>query len=158
MQHNAHLREVWAYAVRRCLPLTECRTVAEDCVQEAFATACERGLVGSGDIRGWIVTVARRRAVDESRRRDAEQRAAFRLQPREIDVTEPALDDIVAARDEARRVTARLRHMPATTRRAVHVAAVTDRRSAAARLGMTDRALEGHLRRARATLGTARSC
>ncbi|MCY1137631.1 sigma-70 family RNA polymerase sigma factor [Actinoplanes sp. Pm04-4] len=85
-------REHWGRIVATLIRVTGDWTLAEDCAQDALATALERwprdGVPGNPG--GWLMTVARNRALDVLRRAAVEDRKL-----REVAMTEapPAPDD-----------------------------------------------------------------
>lgn len=135
--------------------ITRCRHDAEDCVQTALQLAVEQG-AGCRPVNptGWLVTVARRRAIDVVRRRDAQARAISRHadSPVERDIAENVVDSAEAdwlAREARTR-------LPRSTQ-AVLDLLVTGRsiRETALELGLSERSVEGHVHRLRTTLRRA---
>ncbi|WP_250002460.1 RNA polymerase sigma factor [Actinoplanes sp. M2I2] len=86
---TAH-RENWGRIVATLIRLTGDWTLAEDCAQDAVATALQRwprdGVPDNPG--GWLVTVARNRALDVLRRAAVEERKL-----REVAMTGPAHED-----------------------------------------------------------------
>lgn len=74
---------------------------AEECAAEAMAQVVERKPTGIRNLEAFLVTVARRRALDRYRTLDRDRRRDSALAGRESAVTVDAADD-VATRDEAR--------------------------------------------------------
>lgn len=124
---------------------------AEDLVQEAFLIAWETRGDAPAEPRGWAHVVARRRGADLVRRRAAERRALLRAASMDvIDLVEADVADGVVRRIVAAAEADLLASLPPTTRRVIaSLAEGHDRRDTGARLGLSTRALEGHLRRAR---------
>ena len=73
---EAATRESRARIVAALIRMTGDWTLAEDCAQDALATALERGPADGipGNPGGWLMTVARNRALDVLRRAAVEQR------------------------------------------------------------------------------------
>lgn len=79
---DAH-RSEWAFVLAATVRVAGDLDLAEECVQEAYAQALvtwpTTGVPRSSG--AWLTTVARRRALDQLRRRDTHQRALVRLAP-----------------------------------------------------------------------------
>jgi len=134
------------------------RCDSEDAAQDAFLAALESQAKGMpAPSLPWLGTVAKRRAVDEIRRRERDQRRFARLASR-ARVDEVAVDvaEAVADVSAARHAVASLGSLPASTRLVVDlIAHGQDTRSTATALGMSNRAAESHLQRARKHLRTS---
>jgi RNA polymerase sigma factor (sigma-70 family) len=124
---------------------------AEDCAQDAVAAL----LAQTGVLRpkAWVATVAYHRYVDLCRLRQRESTAGLVPQP---DTRRPAMagpEDEVVDRVHARWLVRAMHVLPVTTRAVcLEVAGGGSHRGIAGRLGMTDRAVESHLTRARRSL------
>jgi RNA polymerase sigma factor (sigma-70 family) len=142
---------VRAHALRQCLAAGATVEEAEDCVHEALVELLE--VDDPASVRtpaGWVATVSRRRLVDQVRRRSRE-RVAGQREPATIAPADPA--DLVADRDLARWLVRSMDDLPATTREVC--AAIGEGKSeaqVAQELGLTARAVESHLTRARRRL------
>lgn len=129
---------------------------AEDHVQDAVVAALDvrRRTGRSPDSAGaWLRTVARRREVDQVRRAQCERRVAAAAFADETgdDVAGEVLD-----RHEARWLAGHVDRLPATTRDVVRaLAAGRTQGEVATLLGLTTRAVEAHVRRARLALRRA---
>ncbi len=92
-------RREWGRAVAVVTRLTGDLGLAEDAVQEAFATAVDRWTSGPlpSDPSGWLITVARNHALDrlrrEARRSGKEQTAMLMLSQRDPPVPPGAVAD-----------------------------------------------------------------
>jgi RNA polymerase sigma factor (sigma-70 family) len=153
------LLEHWPAMVGACLRLLGSVEDAEDCASAALLSVVQRGGVGDVDSpRAWLVAVARRRAADVLRARARDDRRAQRLAAHH-DMVEADVAEAVADRAEARWLTRTAEAaVPAPTRNVVRALAsgmtVTE---AADELGMTKRAAESHLHRARTTWRAVRA-
>ncbi|GAA3436869.1 RNA polymerase sigma factor [Kutzneria kofuensis] len=142
---------VRAHALRLCLAAGATVEEAEDCVHEALVELLE--VDDPESVRapaGWVATVSRRRLIDQVRRRSRE-RVAGQREPTAIAPVDPA--DLVADRDLARWLVRSIADLPPTTRQVC--AAIGDGMSeaeVAQSLGLTARAVESHLTRARRRL------
>ena len=142
---------VRAHALRLCLAAGATVEEAEDCVHEALVELLE--VADPTSVRapaGWVATVSRRRLIDQVRRRSRE-RVAGQREPAAIAPADPA--DLVADRDLARWLVESMADLPSTTREVC--AAIGDGKSeaeVALELGLTARAVESHLTRARRRL------
>lgn len=148
------LLDHWPAMVRVCQRTLGSREDAEDCAAAALLGVVQRG--GLKDVENneaWMVAVAKRRAADVLRARVREQRRTARLAAEhDTDVADVA--ELIVERAEARwlKETADSA-VPERTRQLVH--ALSDGMSiseAAEHLGMTKRAAESHLHRARIAL------
>jgi len=134
---------------------------AEDCVQDAFVAALERGRADGPDLAdpgAWLSVVSRRRAVDHVRRRVRERAAVPRLAARLDAVDASETDDRVLDAMEAEQLVTALHGLPPTTQRVVDLVgkgATTG--EAAAALGLTARSVESHVQRARRFLRRQRT-
>ena len=142
-------------ATKVCLQLVGSRADAEDCAAEAVLEALQQEdkLKHVDSVEGWIVTVAKRRAIDLVRTRAAEQRRFTRL-------TVAASRELLSPIDS--RIEELLDHaeatwlheeaavLPATTRK-VLACLMQGRTNAetAVELGLSRRAIENHVFRAR---------
>jgi DNA-directed RNA polymerase specialized sigma24 family protein len=127
---------------------------AEDHVQDAIVAALEerRRTGRTPDApRSWLGTVARRREVDTVRRAVRERRAAAAscgVGATDADVALEVLD-----RHEAHWLAAHVEQLPARTRDVVReLGSGASQADVALALGLTPRAVEGHVRRARLAL------
>ena len=149
---GAQLLALWKSMVRVCEPILASRDDAEDCASEALLTALDgAGLSGVANAEAWLVTVAKRRAMDQLRRR---VRHRSRLASVVEDDHAPDVAEGVADASEARWLR---RHAAETLTPAARTVldVVVDGGSvddAAARLGITRRSAEAHLHRARVSL------
>jgi RNA polymerase sigma-70 factor (ECF subfamily) len=147
----------WPAMVRACERVVASREDAEDCASEALVAALRRG--GLGDVRNeeaWLVSVAKRKAIDVVRGDVRGRKRAARIAGEHpIDAADAA--EAVLDQAEARWLAQQSRALLAPAAAEV-LEAVADGHSiadAADRLGMTKRAAESHLHRARAALRTA---
>ena len=112
---DAHRDDVWRFLVSMVGPIE-----AEDCFQETFMAALRAypRLGPDSNLRGWVLTIAHRKALDTHRGRSR----------RPVPVAEPvALDErapAAPARDEA--LWEAVRHLPARQRSAVVLRFVGD--------------------------------
>jgi RNA polymerase sigma factor (sigma-70 family) len=142
---------VRAHALRLCLAAGATAEEAEDCVHEALVELLE--VDDPTSVRapaGWVATVSRRRLVDQVRRRSRE-RVAGQREPAAIAPADPA--DLVADHDLARWLVRSIAELPVTTQEVC--AAIGEGKSqaeVALELGLTTRAVESHLTRARRRL------
>ncbi|MCA1712768.1 MAG: RNA polymerase sigma factor [Actinobacteria bacterium] len=148
----------WPAMVGACARVLDSREQAEDCASEALLAVLTGG--GLKDVRNeqaWLVRIAKRRAADELRREDRVRRRAVRLagqtDRRPHDAAAEAVLDQAEARWLGRQVDELLPTAGADVVRAVADGLTVA--EAAQRLGMTKRAAESHLHRARGTLRAA---
>ena len=142
---SSHYAEVYRYVRRR----SRSREDAEDVTQTVFAqvtTTLDRSTASSPPVLAWLYTVARRRLIDEHRRRNATEARVIpldeaRLAPRDaegygIDVARTLADGIAS--------------LPAEQRQVVVLKVIEGRRFAeiAARLGVSEDACRTRLSRA----------
>jgi DNA-directed RNA polymerase specialized sigma24 family protein len=153
MMEHAELIRHWAAMVRAAESIVGSRQDAEDCAAACHAELCEKPPLRADNLEALLVTVAKRRAVDLVRTRCAERRRDGRLASR-ASLTEHDVAEEVVNRAEAR-------WFDSAARRTLrpHVYALLERLAAdvsidqaAAELGMSRRAAESHLLRARRTL------
>jgi RNA polymerase sigma factor (sigma-70 family) len=96
-----HRHALLAYATR----LTGSRATAEDIVQETMVRAwphLDRLAVGTGPIRGWLMTVTRNLATDRSRAVAARPAEVHEL-PARPPTTADHADDVIASADDRQR-------------------------------------------------------
>lgn len=152
-------RAMWRAASRACGGLGLAAQDVEDCAQAAFVAYCCLSADESariGDPARWVATVARHRAIDDLRRRDARRRAEAAFGRRCPDVCPDVSDAVEAAVAARALVEGLLRELPPATVRAV--CALSDgctAAEAACRLGTTARSVESHRYRARRHLAPA---
>ena len=123
----------------------------EDLVQEAFVRALSRPDVEPERLGGWLRTVVKNLGHDSCRRNRSACSAMARLAKSELHEPDPA--DAVADHDLARTVAGFVEELPRLQREVL--TAVADGRTieeVARTKGLSRRAAEGHLRRARACL------
>ncbi len=102
-------RTAWAGVVGAVARSVRDLDLAEECAQEAFATAVDRWPVDGvpASPEGWLVTVARRRAVEQLRRRQTLRRRLPLLLLDEADTSAQGEQELVEERaDRAREGTA----------------------------------------------------
>ncbi len=124
---------------------------AQDCAQDAVA-----GLLAQSEVRhpkAWVATVAYHRYVDVCRLRDRESAAGLVPAPDTWLPGLPGPEDEVLDRIHARWLVRAMERWPASTRAVcVGVASGRPRLRIISQLGITDRAVESHLTRARRLL------
>ena len=124
---------------------------AQDCAQDAVA-----GLLAQSEVRhpkAWVATVAYHRYVDVCRLRDRESAAGLVPAPDPRPPGLPGPEDEVLDRIHARWLVRAMERWPASTRAVcVGVASGWPRLRIVSQLGITDRAVESHLTRARRLL------
>jgi len=114
---DAHESALIAYA-RRLLGDPE---RARDVVQEAFLRLCRADPSHVDDVRRWLFTVCRNRALDElRRRRHVETTAEPQVVNGRADAA-PATDVVVERRDAARAAVRALDTLPAKEREVIHL-------------------------------------
>jgi len=126
---------------------------AQDCAQDAIASLLAHPEVEHA--KSWVATVAYRRYVDACRLRGREGSAG--LMPAAAGTTaEPAgPEEEVVGRAHARWLVGTLVRLPASTRSVCSaIGTGMARHEVADQLGLTDRAVESHLTRARRSLRT----
>lgn len=129
---------------------------ARDCAAEAMAQYLERHPADVANLEAFMVTIAKRRAVDQIRREERSRRREVKVGAQfALDVRDVAED--VVARAEAKWVdeTARELLKPQVYRLVRMIADGVPLEQAAAALGMTDRAAQSHLLRARRSIRAA---
>ncbi|GGK72376.1 RNA polymerase sigma factor SigK [Sphaerisporangium melleum] len=129
--------------------VTRDRSVAEDIVQEVFVTFWERPLAfdpDRGSLRGWLATIAHRRAVDHVRTEERHRVAA--IGPRLTEPEPSPLEDWVLAADEAARVRLAVSRLPGEMREAIELAYYRGRtyRQAAVELGLPEGTVKSRIR------------
>jgi RNA polymerase sigma factor (sigma-70 family) len=133
-----------------------CREAAGDCASEALVQALEMNPADVANLEAFLVTIAKRRAVDMIRR-EARARRRERLVGTQyaLDVADVAED--VTARAEARWIDDQARALlrPHVYELVQLVADGMEIEAAAAQLGMSRDAASSHLKRARAAIRTA---
>ncbi|MDQ1748497.1 MAG: hypothetical protein QOD07_2760 [Frankiaceae bacterium] len=150
------LLDHWAALVRVTQGLVDSREDAEDCASAALVQLLEQAADEIANTEAFLVTVAKRRAVDRARAQARSRRRDVRLagmQP----LSAADLAEDIAARAEARWVDAVAReHLSPKAYRLVRLLADGhDIREAARIMGMTERAAESLLLRARRTVRRA---
>ncbi|MCW2608751.1 MAG: polymerase sigma factor, sigma-70 family [Frankiales bacterium] len=158
----ATLFEHWPVMVRACRPLLESQEDAEDCASEALVAALADLGSHKADIRNpqaWLVTVARRRAIDHVRVVQRGRARFARLLRASTAVEAHGPDESVSDRYEALWLAGLAeQRLPPTTLAVLKAAArgeSVDETSLS--LGLTRRSVESHLRRARQLLRSALS-
>ena len=146
----------WPAMVRAAQSIVRSQQDAEDCAAACLAQMCARPMDPCDNLEALLITVTKRRAIDLVRSHEAERRRETRL-AHIAPVESHDLAQEVVDRAEARWFdTAARRHLRP------HVYALLERLAAdmpigeaAAELGMTRRAAESHLLRARRALREA---
>lgn len=154
MVDRADVMETWPAMVRVCRGLLGNRQDAEDCAADAVVAVLADGRHEQArNVEAFMVTVARRRAVDVLRRRDREQRRAARLQA-QAELTVPDVAEALVDQAEAQWLArqARLRLTPPALAVLTELADGASVEQAAATLRMSRRSVESHLLRARRVL------
>lgn len=150
--YEAALPRVYGYLLAR----TNDGPWSEDLTQRAFIAAIRaRGTFrGEADATTWVISIARRKFIDDLRARDRHERGPFGIRVRRIEV-EPAAES--SDRELAVDIRAAIAALPAMQRAAVVLCYVDDLpvRAAAALLHRSEKATESLLSRARASLRTA---
>ncbi len=133
---KAQNQEALATLYRRHTPLLRTimgrvlgnETDVDDLLQEVFVelwNRAERYDEAKGKALGWIVTLARRRAIDRVRKKQAYARAAERLREQSAGGAEPmhpAADEEVASSDVAQLFQRVIATLPSAQRQALHLA------------------------------------
>jgi RNA polymerase sigma factor (sigma-70 family) len=124
---------------------------AEDAVQEALFRACADPDVELVRAAGWLRVVTRNAAVDIARRRGRDLALRTRLET--LQAVSPDHADDVVDRQLAVALQTMLDRLTAHQREVIrHVAGGRSVRAAAVEMGITERAAQGHLTRARRAL------
>lgn len=148
--------EHWDAMVSASRNVLGCDDEALDCAAEAMTQVLERRPTDVANLEAFMVTVAKRRAIDRLRSR---QRARRRdqLLAGQVALDDPDVADDVASRAEARWADARAQELlkPHVYRLVRLLADGVPMQEAASRLGMSDRGAQGHLLRARRTVRKA---
>ncbi|SER34541.1 RNA polymerase sigma factor, sigma-70 family [Lentzea xinjiangensis] len=143
-------------AVRHCRRAGLSRQEAEDCVQDAVVALLARHAENPDAqpvtaVPAWLAVTARRRFLDRLRHAECEQRVLARLHAHTPPETDPG--DVLADQALAVWLARSLERLPHSTQRVCRMiatgATVTD---TAGRLGITPRAVQSHLARARLLL------
>lgn len=143
---------LWSVAFRRCRVAGAQPEDAQDCAQDAIAELLAR----PDDVdspKAWVATVACRRYIDLCRLRAKERTAG--LAPTPAGLVPDAIDpeELAVGRAYARWAVGRMRRWPKPTLAVcATLAAGMSRPEISRRLGLTHRALESHLTRARRLL------
>lgn len=147
MSGESYARD-WPVLVRRAERVLGSRADAEDVVQNAFVAAL--ALDAAQDVgRGWLHVVTQRQSADLIRGEQRRKALLIRCWTREIDVEEDVAVRVVSAH-QARWLLRQLSRLPSGTQAVIAaVAEGLEVRDIAKALLMSDRAVEGHLDRAR---------
>lgn len=142
---SSHYSEIYRYVRRR----SQSREDAEDVTQTVFAQATarlERSTLASPPVLAWLYTVARRRLIDEHRRRNAIEARVIPLDEARLEHREPEDYGI----DVARTLADGIACLPAEQQEVVVLKLIEGRRFAeiAARLGVSEEACRTRLSRA----------
>jgi DNA-directed RNA polymerase specialized sigma24 family protein len=146
------LLALWQSLVRVCEPILSSRDDAEDCASDALV--CALTTSGAVDNReAWLVTVAKRRAMDQLRHRVRSRTRAQRLVGHG-ETPAPDIAEAVADDSEARWLSGEAEQLLTCAARSVLdvVVAGGSVDDAASELGITRRSAEAHLHRARTSL------
>lgn len=141
-----HAAEIYGMVLARCGD----RSVAEEVLAQTFEAAAVHLATRGEDVTvGWLVTVARRRLVDHWRRQRRSTELAARLRPRSSDAevprdVDPGIWRALASLSPRQRAVLVLRYVDDLPVPEV-----------ATRLGLSERAAESMLVRARASLRSA---
>jgi RNA polymerase sigma factor (sigma-70 family) len=148
--------EHWDAMVRASRNVLGCDDEALDCAAEAMTQVLERRPTDVANLEAFLVTVAKRRAIDRLRSR---QRARRRdqLLAGQVALDAPDVADDVVSRAEALWADARAQQLlkPHVYRLVRLLADGVPMQEAASRLGMSDRGAQSHLLRARRTIRKA---
>jgi RNA polymerase sigma-70 factor (ECF subfamily) len=146
---SRHYSEVYRYVRRR----SQSREDAEDITQTVFTQATaglERSSAGSPPVLAWLYTVARRRLIDEHRRRNVTEARVIPLDDARLEHRGPEYYGI----DVARALVDGIACLPAEQQEVVVLKVIEGRRFAeiAANLGVSEEACRTRLSRALRTL------
>lgn len=153
---TTHLWDHWDAMVRAAKGVLGCRDAAGDCASEALVQALEMNPSDVANLEAFLVTIAKRRALDTIRRQVRSRRREQLVGTQFVlDVVDVAED--VTARAEARWVDEQARALlrPQVYALVRLVADGMEIDAAAAQLGMTRDAAASHLKRARAVIRAA---
>lgn len=146
----------WDAMVSASRNVLGCDDEALDCAAEAMTQVLERRPTDVVNLEAFMVTVAKRRAIDRLR---ARQRARRRdqLLAGQVALEAPDVADDVTSRAEARWADAQAQELlkPHVYRLVRLLADGVPMQEAASRLGMSDRGAQSHLLRARRTVRKA---
>jgi DNA-directed RNA polymerase specialized sigma24 family protein len=147
--------EHWGAMVRSARGVLGCAEDSEDCAGQALGQVCAQDTRDVANMEAYLVTIAKRRAIDSLRQADRARRLTARVANLSSDSSIcPDIADAVARRDEARWITeeARRRLRPDVFALLRRVADGDQVHSVAADLGMSEPAARAHLNRARKLL------
>ena len=144
----------WDAMMSAAYAVLGCREEAADCSTLAVIQVLERRPQGVENAEAYMVTIAKRRALDRIRGQVRERRAAARLG---AELSSPDVADDICERGEAAWVQsyAKAKLDPAVYALLQHIGDGLSVGEAAAATGMTYKAAEGHLTRARRMLRSA---
>lgn len=143
-------------AVRHCRSAGASAEDAEDSAQDALVSLLESPEAPVRRPGAWIVTVSHRRWVDHLRRDRREHAVLRREHAMSGGPVDPA--EVVADRDQAKWLVASLKELPKTTQEiCLAVGRGSSREKVAEDFGISPRAVESHLTRARRMLRRLRT-
>jgi RNA polymerase sigma factor (sigma-70 family) len=147
--------QVVEQVVRRCQAMGASRADAEDCVHEAVVCWLRRQADPDAEpvtaVAAWLTVTARRKLIDRLRRSARERQAVIRLGNHGPCDAEPG--ETVSERALAAFLVQSLQQLPTSTRRVCEaVASGADVDQVAQQLGLSRRAVQSHLTRARRLL------
>lgn len=130
---------------------------AADVAQEAFVRAYQHAGAfdpGRGTVRAWLFTLARRRALDELRRRRRHQTVPLESAPAPLSAADPGAAEQMAASETGREIATAVASLPEDQRTAVILSEYHGlaHGEIAAVLGCSAKSVESRLYRARQTL------